>query len=80
MTTGHTHTHEPRRGHRHADMLSVEEAFERIMSYFSALDPEDVPILQALGQTLAEDVTAPLPDSADGQFGHGRLRVEARRH
>ena len=60
MTTGHTHTHEPRRGHRHADMLSVEEAFERIMSYFSPLDPEDVPILQALGQTLAEDVTAPL--------------------
>ena len=30
------------------------------MSYFSPLDPEDVPILQALGQTLAEDVTAPL--------------------
>ena len=60
MTTGHAHDHEPRRGHRHADMLSVEEAFERIMAYFSALEAEDVPILQALGQTLVEDVTAPL--------------------
>ncbi len=60
MTTGHLHNHQPRRGHRHADMLSVEEAFARIMDYFSPLEPEDVPILQALGQTLAEDVSAPL--------------------
>ena len=60
MTTGHAHDHEPRRGHRHADMLSVEEAFERIMAYFGPLEAEEVPILQALGQTLVEDVTAPL--------------------
>ena len=59
MTATHAHAHEPRRGHRHADMLSVEEAFERIMAYFSPLESEEVPILQALGQTLAEDVTAP---------------------
>ena len=52
---GHGREH----GHRHADMLSVEEAYERIMAYFMPLEPEEKPILQALGQVLAEDVTSP---------------------
>ena len=37
-------------------MLSVEEARERILSFFHVLDSERKPILDALGQVLAEDV------------------------
>ena len=39
-------------------MLSVEEALERILSEFHPLEPERVPILEALGRVLAEDVYA----------------------
>ncbi len=57
------------RHHYHADMLSVEEARERILSYFSVLPAEERPLLEALGMTLAEDVYAtfdvpPLANSA----------------
>ena len=50
-------------------MLSVEEALERILSYFHPLEPEKVPILESLGRVLAEDVHAdmdipPLANSA----------------
>jgi len=40
-------------------MISVEEARERILSFFSRLEPERRPLLDALGQVLAEDVVAP---------------------
>ena len=40
------------------DMLSVEEALERILGEFHPLGPERVPILEALGRVLAEDVYA----------------------
>jgi len=39
-------------------MLSVEEAQERVLSYFQPLEVERVPILEALGHVLAEDVYA----------------------
>lgn len=39
-------------------MIPVEEARERILAYFSVLPAEDVPLLSALGQALAEDVRA----------------------
>ncbi|HUV89140.1 MAG TPA: gephyrin-like molybdotransferase Glp, partial [Anaerolineae bacterium] len=39
-------------------MLSVEEALERILGEFHPLGPERVPILEALGRVLAEDVYA----------------------
>ena len=39
-------------------MISVEEALERILSYVHRLDPEDKPIAEALGQVLAEDVAS----------------------
>ncbi|MDP6604635.1 MAG: molybdopterin molybdotransferase MoeA [Dehalococcoidia bacterium] len=39
-----------------ADMISVEEARERILAHFSPLDAVDVPLLEARGQVLAEDV------------------------
>ncbi|MGQ9572335.1 MAG: molybdopterin molybdotransferase MoeA [Dehalococcoidia bacterium] len=41
-------------------MISVEEALERILSYVDVLEAEEKPILEALGQVLAEDVIAPL--------------------
>jgi molybdopterin molybdotransferase len=39
-------------------MISVEEAQERILNQVSVLGNEAVPILEALGQVLAEDVAA----------------------
>ena len=49
--------------------MSVDEARERVLSFFHALDPEDKPILEAQGQVLAEDVVGrfdipPLDNSA----------------
>jgi molybdopterin molybdotransferase len=41
-------------------MISVEEALERILGHVDVLEPEERPILGALGQVLAEDVIAPL--------------------
>ena len=55
MATSHGHDH----GHRHADMLTVEEAYDRIMGNFAPLEAEDKPILQALGQVLADDIVSP---------------------
>ena len=68
MTTRHRHQHghheeaPHHHGHSHADedMLSVEDAYERIMASFAPLDAVEVPLLESLGQTLAEDVTSPL--------------------
>jgi len=50
-------------------MLSVEEARARILARFRPLEPERIPILEALDRVLAEDVTAemdipPLPNTA----------------
>jgi molybdopterin molybdotransferase len=56
----HGPAHDHGHGHVAEDMLSVEEAFQRIMSSFSALEPEERPLLECLGQVLAEDVTSPL--------------------
>ncbi len=39
-------------------MLSVEEAFVRIVSQFAALETETVSLLDALGRVLAEDVVS----------------------
>ena len=40
-------------------MISVEEARDRILAFFSRLQPERKPALDALGQVLCEDVVAP---------------------
>jgi molybdopterin molybdotransferase len=40
------------------DMISVEEARERILSFVRVLEPEEKPLLDALGQVLVDDVTA----------------------
>ncbi|MFB0535978.1 MAG: gephyrin-like molybdotransferase Glp [Anaerolineae bacterium] len=39
-------------------MLSVEEALARVLAAFQPLPPERVPVLETLGQVLAEDVYA----------------------
>lgn len=41
-------------------MLSVEDARERILKMFDVLETERKPLLDALGQTLAEDVSSTL--------------------
>ncbi len=41
-------------------MLSVEEALERVLSHFHPLDQERVPILEALGRVLAEEIISTL--------------------
>ena len=43
-------------GHRHADMISVEDARERILGFFARLDTEERSISDALGQVLTEDI------------------------
>lgn len=40
------------------DMLSVEEARERILALVPVLEPEERPLLETLGQVLAQDVVA----------------------
>jgi len=55
--------------HYHEEMLSVEEAREKILENFSILALEEKNILESLGQTLAEDISAsfsipPLDNSA----------------
>jgi molybdopterin molybdotransferase len=42
------------------DMMSIEEARERILAVVSRLEPETRPIADALGQVLAEDIVSPL--------------------
>ena len=39
-------------------MITVEEALERILGYVDVLEAEEKPLLEALGQVLAEDVTS----------------------
>jgi len=39
-------------------LISVEEALERILSYVSVLEPEEKPILDALGQVVVDDVVS----------------------
>ncbi len=56
--------------HSHSeDMLSVEEARDKVLALTPVLDAEDVPLLEAQGQVLAEDAVAsfdipPLDNSA----------------
>ena len=53
---GHAHGH----GHVEQDMLSVEEAYDRIMASFSPLEPVETPLLDALGRVLAADIKSTL--------------------
>ena len=39
-------------------MISVEQALEKILEQVAVLEDEDIPILDSLGQVLAEDITS----------------------
>jgi molybdopterin molybdotransferase len=39
-------------------VITVDEALERILGYVEVLEPEEKPLLEALGQVLAEDVAS----------------------
>jgi len=78
---GHQQSQDHEHGHRHAeeDMLSVEEAFQRIMASFSPLEAEDVSLLDCLGQVLAEDIQSPLdlpPLSNSAMDGYAVLSAD----
>ncbi|MEE8046076.1 MAG: gephyrin-like molybdotransferase Glp [Dehalococcoidia bacterium] len=65
----HDHIDRPHRHHYDAEMLSVEEARDRILSYFEVLSVEDAQLVESMGQVLAEDLVAsfdipPLANSA----------------
>ncbi|MFL2756869.1 MAG: gephyrin-like molybdotransferase Glp [Dehalococcoidia bacterium] len=47
-------------GHTHADMLSVEEARDKILDSFISLGTEELPVIEALGLTLSEDIHSPI--------------------
>ena len=74
------HGHPPKH-HYDASMLSVEEALERILSYMPELDAEEKPILDAMGQVLADDVVSdldipPLDNSAMDGYALQATSVE----
>jgi len=56
---GPAHAHRPHQHHYEAEMLSVEEARDRILSYFDRLPAVETPLIDALGQVLAEELIAP---------------------
>ncbi len=65
--------------------ITVEEALEAVLARFQPLEPEEVPILQALDRVLAEDIVAgedlpPFANSAmDGYAVRGEEVALARR-
>ena len=63
-THNHGNRHEPAHSHGHGhvdeDMLSVEQAYERVMARFQTLEFEEIALLDCMGQVLAEDIKSPL--------------------
>tara|TARA_B100001758_G_scaffold210661_1_gene193555 strand:- start:855 stop:2162 length:1308 start_codon:yes stop_codon:yes gene_type:complete len=58
-----------RKSHYHADMLSVEDAREKILSKFEILNPTQINILDSVGSIVSEDIISeinvpPLDNSA----------------
>jgi len=59
-------------------MISVEEALDKVLSYVEVLEPERKPILDCLGQVLAEDVhsTIDIPPFDNSAMDGYALRAE----
>jgi molybdopterin molybdotransferase len=59
-------------------MISVEEALDKVLSYVEVLEPERKPILDCLGQILAEDVysTIDIPPLDNSAMDGYALRAE----
>ena len=75
------HHHHQEHEHRHIDedMLSVEEAYRQIMACFGPLEPEEKPLLECLGQTLAAEIRSPLalpPLANSGMDGYAVRRAD----
>ena len=47
------------RGHHHADMISVEDAYSRILGAFQILESEERGLLKSQGQVMAQDIFSP---------------------
>jgi molybdopterin molybdotransferase len=61
-------------------MLSVEDALEHVLSAFSPLEPEPVPLLETLGRVLAEDVYADInipPHDNSAMDGYAVIATDA---
>ena len=57
-----SHEHQEENAHVHprrADLLSVEEALNRVLGLVEPLDSANVPLLEADGLVLTEDIFAP---------------------
>jgi molybdopterin molybdotransferase len=61
-----------------SDLLSVEDAQERVLAEIVPLDAEDVPLREAYGRVLREDVTAPedVPASDNSAMDGYAVRAE----
>ncbi|HEU0021820.1 MAG TPA: molybdopterin molybdenumtransferase MoeA, partial [Dehalococcoidia bacterium] len=79
--------HQPSHSHSHGhsqvaeDMLTVEEALERILASFLPLEPEEKPLLDCLGQVLASAAKSPLdlpPLANSGMDGYAVLQSDIR--
>lgn len=60
-------------------MLSVEEAYERVMASFQTLEAEEKPLLDCIGQVLAEDISSPLalpPLANSGMDGYALRHID----
>ena len=75
----HSHSHSHGHSHVAEDMLTVEEAFDRIMASFAPLEVEQKPILECLGQVLAENISSPLnlpPLANSGMDGYALIQTD----
>lgn len=65
-------------GHTHEDMLSVEDAYDRIMAYFHPLQAQEQELAGALGQVLADNVYSPfdLPHLANSAMDGYAVRYD----
>lgn len=67
-------TYDKHSHHHRENMLSLEDALDRILNHFDVLDTEQKPILNSIGQVLAENTTSqfnipPLDNSAMDGYG-----------
>ena len=77
------HNHEAPHSHGNAsafeDMLSVEQAFDKVIASFQPLECEEKPLMDCIGQVLAEDIRSPLalpPLANSGMDGYAVIQAD----
>ncbi|MCX6012308.1 MAG: hypothetical protein NTV30_02620 [Chloroflexi bacterium] len=60
-------------------MISVEEALEKVLSYVSVLETEQKPILDSMGQVLAEDIYSKI-DVPSSKLCYGWICSSGKQH